>query len=198
MASLEDIYPTTMQYQPHRDNDWSVIEPASDYVMRMQKTLLSHWPAEVLLEWLHRHADFMEDYAAIGFEALRYDKVEWQLDQVPGREAFRDETFCDNFHNIEARAADNPHDWLAHYMPKEGTWNTPIILLENPSDIKGMKSPYHLLEGRRRLSFLQGLMGAGKGAPCVFTLDSPSQLNGRLLRLCSATKLLVPLHDVSQ
>jgi hypothetical protein len=165
MASLEEIYPTTMQYQPHRDGDWRVIEPSSEYVLRMQKTLLCHWPAEVLREWLHRHADFMEDYAFLGFENLHYEKVEWQLNQVPGREAFRDETCCDGFQNIEARAADNQHDWLAHFMLKEGTWNTPIILLENSIPTEGMKAPYHLLEGHRRLSFLQGLKRLGTARP---------------------------------
>jgi hypothetical protein len=27
MTSLSDIYPTTMQYQPHRDDEWRVVEP---------------------------------------------------------------------------------------------------------------------------------------------------------------------------
>ena len=45
--------------------------------------------------------------------------------------------------------------------------NTPIILLDNRG-IRGflhepkLKSPYHLLEGHRRLSFLQGLKRLGK------------------------------------
>jgi hypothetical protein len=165
MTSPEEIYPTTMQYQPHRDADGRVIEPASEYVLRMQNTFLRDWPAEVLREWLHRHADFMEDYAFLGFEKLHFEKVEWKLNQLPGREAFRDETFCDNFQNIEMRAADNQHDWLAHFMLKEGTWNTPIILLENSSSKQELKAPYHLLEGHRRLSFLQGLKRLGKANP---------------------------------
>lgn len=124
MTSLQDIYPTTMQYQPHRDADWHVIELASDYISRLQGGLLRHWPTEVLGEWLHRHADFMEDYAFLGFERLRFTRVSWELAQIPGREAFRDESFCDSFQNVEVRAAENQHDWLAHHMLQEGTWNT--------------------------------------------------------------------------
>jgi hypothetical protein len=163
-------YPTTMQYQPHRDIDLRVTEPALEYVSRMQESLLPHWPAEVLREWLHRHADFIEDYAFLGCEKFRFTKVTWELQRIPGREAFRDESFCDNFQNLEARATDNVHDWLAHYMLREGTWNTPIVLLDNPNPLpewktRGVKTPYHLLEGHRRLSFLQGLRRLKRAFP---------------------------------
>lgn len=97
----------------------------------MQEGALRQWPAEVLQEWLHRHADFMEDYAFLGFEQFRFTKVLWELGRVPGKEVFRDESFCDKFQNVELRAADNQHDWLAHYMLREGTWNVPIVLLHS-------------------------------------------------------------------
>jgi hypothetical protein len=131
---------------------------------------LSHWPTELLKEWVFRHADQMEDYAFLGFERLRFESATWEVGQIPGREAFKDERFCDNFQDVEVRAQLNKHDWLAHYMLKEGTWNTPIVLMDNrraPGFLHEpkLKMPYHLLEGHRRLSFLQGLRRLGKARP---------------------------------
>jgi len=170
MHSLNEFYPTTTQYQPYRDENGRVVESAVGYASRMQNGLLRQWPAEVLREWLHRHADFMEDYAFLGFEDFRFTRVLWDVAQLPGREAFRDESFCDSFQNVETRAADNQHDWLAQHMLREGTWNTPIILLHNPNpnpalQKREIKKPYHLLEGHRRLSFLQGLKRLGRALP---------------------------------
>jgi hypothetical protein len=162
MATLDEYFPRTLQFQPHRNADWRVIESADDFVVRMQGTLLPNWPAEVLTEWLHRHSNHMEDYAQLDFTRMAFERLVWPLEAVPGREAFKDGTFCDSFQNIELRAEDNSHDWLAHYMLREGTWNTPIVLLDSSgmavSSVPDLiRTPYHLLEGHRRLSFLQGL-----------------------------------------
>ncbi|HAJ61325.1 MAG TPA: hypothetical protein DCP31_20405 [Cyanobacteria bacterium UBA8543] len=112
----------------------------------------------------------MEDYAFLNLEKLRFTLETCLLEQIPGREAFKDESFCDSFQNIEERAK-NMDDWLAHYMLQEGTWNTPIVLLDNQDDrynlLTGvlLKQPYHLLEGHRRLSFLNGLRRLNKARP---------------------------------
>jgi hypothetical protein len=160
--TFEEVYSGTLKYQPRRDEHWRRIEPVEDYVSRMRSGPLPNWPVEPLKEWLHRHADNMEDYAFLDFEGFEFEPATLDLGQLPGREAFRDERFCDSFQDVEERAAANKYDWLAHYMLKEGTWNTPIILLDNRG-LAGflaeptLKTPYHLLEGHRRLSFLQGL-----------------------------------------
>jgi hypothetical protein len=165
--TLEEVYPTTLKYQPHRDEHWRVIEGESAYIERMRAGPLPNWPAEPLKEWLHRHPDNMEVYAFLGFEQCRFELATWGVSQIPGREAFRDERFCDDFQKVEVRGAVNEHDWLAHYMLKEGTWNTPIVLLDNrglggyPQETR-LNAPYHLLEGHRRLSFLQGLKRLNK------------------------------------
>jgi len=165
--TLEEVYPTTLIYQPRRDEHWNRSEDVDAYVWRMKRGPLSNWPEELLREWLHRHADNMEDYAFLDFTKLRFTLETWPLERLPSREAFRDERFCDSFQNVEERAADNPNDWLAHYMLKEGTWNTPIVLFDNryAGGAVGepeLKSPLHLLEGHRRLSFLQGLKRLNK------------------------------------
>lgn len=165
--TLTELYPTTLKYQPHRDVDWRVVEDESAYTERMRSGPLSNWPEEVLVEWLHRHASQMEDYSFLGFEYLQFEHATWPTSRIPGAAAFRDEGFCNNFQNVEERAAHNEHDWLAHYMLLEGTWNTPIILFDSSSGSYGtkIKAPFHLLEGHRRLAFLQGLKRLGKAKP---------------------------------
>jgi len=161
--TLEEVYPTTLRYHPRRGLHWRVIEEETSYVRRMREGPLTNWPEELLKEWLYRHANNMEDYSFLGFEKLRFSLETWDIDRIPGREAFRDERFCDSFQNVEDRSRDDAYDWLAHYMLKEGTWNTPIVLFENQSAREiGLKTPFHLLEGHRRLSFLQGLKRLSK------------------------------------
>lgn len=159
---MEDIESYLQQFDPFRDeNEW-VTEQPHDYVKRMQAGPLPNWPDEPLIEWLYRHAQFIYRYAKLKYERFQFHREHWSLDQIPGREAFDDENFCDNFRDIKSRAAD-PDDWLAHFMLENGTWNTPIILLDNENNRYGLKigqklkQPYHLLEGHRRLSFLNGL-----------------------------------------
>ena len=169
--SIEENYPLTWRYQRYAEESGFPKEEAADYVTRMQSGPLPNWPDEPLREWLYRHPGCMEDYAFLGFERFQFTKEIWNLSQIPGREAFRDERFCDSFSDIEERAAQEPADWLARHMLIEGTWNTPIILLENqsgaafPCSRRLLKSPYHLLEGHRRLSLVQGLRRLNKARP---------------------------------
>jgi hypothetical protein len=157
--TLEEVYPLTLKkFQPSRDEHWNVTEGEAAYIARMKSGPLANWPEELLKEWLFRHASNMEDYAFLGFESLRFRKEVWDVDRFPGGEAFRDKGFCAAFQDVEVRAKRSEHDWLAHYMLKEGTWNTPIVLFENlHGDVKQLNAPLHLLEGHRRLSFLHGL-----------------------------------------
>ncbi|MBW4472622.1 MAG: hypothetical protein KME45_19950 [Stenomitos rutilans HA7619-LM2] len=160
----------TSKYQPFRDSDERVIEDEESYARRMKADVLPDWPKEVLIEWLHRHADFIWKYVYLGFETFSFSNERWPLEKIPSREAFDDEEFCDAFSNVEERASD-PYDWLAQHMLEQGTWNTPIILLQNERGQhtfpggEPLKRPFHLLEGHRRLSFLNGLRKIGKAFP---------------------------------
>lgn len=156
-------------YSPLRDRNLNAVEPVDAYVQRMQAGPLPNWPEELLVEWLHRHSECHFYYSNLGFERLVFTFEAWPLEQIPGREAFSDPKFCDSFSGIEHRAS--PRDWLAWHMMEHGTWNTPIVLFRNEDgravDYRGdlLKSPYHLLEGHRRLSFLNGLRRLGKANP---------------------------------
>jgi hypothetical protein len=160
------------RYDPRRDKSGWVIEEVSAYVRRMQRGPLPSWPDEVLREWLHRHAGGGADkYEFLGFERFRFTRETWPLEKVPGTEAC--ERNWSNFAwspSLYERATE-PYDWLAQFMVERGTWNTPVILLENHEarltfpwgDL--LKHPYHLLEGHRRLSFLERLRHDGRALP---------------------------------
>lgn len=53
-------------------------------------------------------------------------------------------------------------------MVEHGTWNTPIVLLHHPEriyqDENGwwLQSPFHLLEGHKRLVYLNALRASGE------------------------------------
>jgi hypothetical protein len=157
-----------LKFDPFRDKHGFVIEPPESYAERIAKMLPS-WPQEVIIEWLHRHNSACSRYESLGFENFSFSKVLWPLNSIPDRSAFWDPKFCDNFKDIERRATQAAFpDWLAQYMLKNGTWNTPPIFLENEGNktligaVTHLKSPFHLLEGHRRVSFLNGLREIGK------------------------------------
>ena len=168
--TVEDIYPTSTRYQPLRDRDLHIIESSENYVSRMRISVLPNWPNELLTEWLYRHAESIEKYTFLQFESFTFARDRWKLANIPRRESFEKESFCDDFCRIKERAHDG-HDWLANYMLREGTWNTPVVFLGNTfaqhrfPDGKLMKAPYHLLEGHRRLSFLVGLRKLRRANP---------------------------------
>jgi hypothetical protein len=155
------------QYTPEKNGDGRVIEDVKIYVARMHATLLPHFPEELLVEWLYRHHNCLYNYAFL-FESLRFERQSWKLEEIPGCEAFSDQKFCETFsRSFDVRARD-PFDWLARYMNQKGTWNTPVVLLENvQGDIVApawvtLRRPYHLMEGHRRLSFLIALRNQGR------------------------------------
>jgi len=159
-------------YQPLRDPEtWNVNESEEDYITRMTP-ILHDWPEELLREWLYRHAGDQDEYEFLDFQTLRFQREEWPIHKIPGKEAFQDESFCESFSKtFEERVAIEPEDWLARYMKANGTWSTPIVLLDNRhGEIsappgKVLRQPYHLLEGHRRLSFLVALREAGEAKP---------------------------------
>ena len=155
------------QYAPQKNCDGLGREDVKTYVARMHATILPHFPEELLVEWLYRHHSFLSTYAFL-FESLRFERQTWKLDAIPGCEAFNDQRFCETFsRTFDSRVCDSL-DWLAQYMNRHRTWNTPIVLLENlRGDIESpswvtIRQPYHLMEGHRRLSFLVALRNQGR------------------------------------
>jgi hypothetical protein len=164
------LWPSAAPYLPYLGrNEWRE-ETVEEYVRRMQSTILPHWPEEPLREWLYRHYNDLETYEFLGYQSLRFERQTWELDDIPGREAFADPRFCDDFsRDIEARS--QGRDWLAQYMLEHGTWPTPILLLRNLDGAltypggEQLNQPYHLLEGHRRLSFLNSLRRSRQALP---------------------------------
>ena len=159
---MDNIESYVQRFSPLMDSHGCAIEATTEYVRRMQAGPLPDWPDEVLAEWFRRHHECLWKYARLGYEQFHFRKELWDVERVPRHEAFDDDWNTDNYTNVESRA-ENPNDWLPRFMLENGTWNTPIILLENIDDrcavefARTLNSPYHLLEGHRRLSFLIGL-----------------------------------------
>lgn len=158
------------QYEPQKNADGRSIEEVKTFVARMHATLLPHFPEELLVEWLYRHHNALDTYASL-FESLRFERQTWKLEDIPGCEAFNDQKFCQTLSRSFDNRARDPLDWLAQYMNQHGTWNTPVVMLENlhgeiPSPAWAtIRQPYHLLEGHRRLSFLVALRSRGRALP---------------------------------
>ena len=164
-----DRFPTD-GYQPHWNPEAFCKEPFERYLARMRDGVLPDWPEDALRSWLYEHAGGLEPYAWLDYSAFRFRAVSWSTDAVPGRECFWDSGFCDDFSRKVWNPESAPDDWLLHHMIKSGTWPTPIIALENPAPGleapwgRRLSSPIHLLEGHRRLSFLNGLRQRGMAA----------------------------------
>src|SRR5258708_3025160 len=108
------------KYAPLLDKNERVAETVAEYVSRLHP-ILPNFPEKVLIEWLYRHWNQIEDHAFLNFETLYFERQMWKLEDIPGREAFRTQgSFFDNF---DYRLASKHRDWLAHYMNDNGTWN---------------------------------------------------------------------------
>ena len=146
------------QFDPHRNTDERVIEEPLAYAARMQRSLLPHWPTDILVDWLHWHERHIYQYASLGFENLHFRLETWSLERIPGAEAFRDPNFIKDCGSIEAQI--KAGGWLVKYMVEHGTWKTPIILLDTrgvpkvATSKQPLRFPVHLLEGHHRLAFL--------------------------------------------
>ena len=132
-------------------------ETEQEYVIRIRRKL-PNWPEEVVIEWLFRHQGFLEPYSSLDWKRFRFTLLNLTTIEIPGCEVFMDETICNSGYKDFLNYA-KEGEWLATYMLNNGTWNTPIILLSNPNaDLTdrwkdSLKSPLHLLEGHRRLSY---------------------------------------------
>jgi hypothetical protein len=158
------------KFLPFIDKNNEVIEDAKEYAARIKNSSLPNFPEEILMEWFHRQDNTIEEYSFLDFENLQFERETWDIKDIPGREAYRFESDFDHFikefnHWLATKAKDN---WLAHYMYNHGTWNSPIILIENHDGELSfpnqdyLNQPYHLLEGHHRRSYLSRLNDLGK------------------------------------
>ena len=154
-------------YSPLLDDKDQVVEEVDDFARRMA-VALPRFPRELVVEWLHWHGGCTGMYRFL-FDRLTFTREQWKAEQIPGREAFLDPGFCDAFSSTFDQRVENEHDWLPRFMNEHGTWNTPIVLLENTAPPRSLvvrdtelRRPWHLLEGHRRLSFFVALRNRGQ------------------------------------
>ncbi len=172
---MNDIPEELAQYAPRNEEeafgfDFSEEAQAkrAAYAKRVHEELLPNFPEDVLTEWIHRHWGDIE-YSWLGFETLSFDLQDWNTDQIPGREAFRDPTLCDGRSAVIREHKWTNQNWLANYMNEHKTWPHPIVLLHNADGLvspsgEELKQPYHLLEGHGRLSYFVALRDLGEAA----------------------------------
>jgi hypothetical protein len=163
VAHKKDVF----KFLPYEDKDCVIVETAQDYAGRMKNSALPNFPEEVLVEWFHRQPCVIEEYAFLDYETLQFERQTWATNALPGRGAFTAGSTFDQLIRVFELRLKN-HNWLAEYMNDHGTWNTPIILIDNSSGSlrfpsgERLKKPYHLLEGHTRLSFFWALRNSGK------------------------------------
>jgi hypothetical protein len=46
LITFEEVYPTTLKYQPLHDQHWRIVEAEDVYVARMRAGPLPNWPVE--------------------------------------------------------------------------------------------------------------------------------------------------------
>lgn len=146
-------------YRPRRNENGRVIEPECSFVERM-RTVLPNWPPELVREWLYGHQSDLPDYDGLDFERFDFRLESWPLHEMPGVEVFSDPRIFEGYLDM-----DTCHDWLASFMRRNGTWSNPILLFHDRGDLSSqptflnqpLRSPFHLLDGQRRLAFLNAL-----------------------------------------
>ena len=145
------------KFEPERDEAGSTNEDEIAYAQRIKGAYLPNFREDVLIQWFYRHYPSFQDYEFLDFQTLKFEEKPqlWRTKEIPGREAFRDETLCDgrvwNFLNGKG------FPYVGDYMQEHGTWPRPIILLQVPEKCATpwgglLKRPYHLLEGHTRLA----------------------------------------------
>lgn len=154
---------------PYLDDKARPSESISEYLRRVS-SFLPGWPDELLREWLYWHAG-QSPYLYLDLHCLNFERQAWALRDIPGSEVYENPYFCDDMKGKVGDLDRNPRkysgDWLLHFMCKSGTWPTPIVLLRTEGlatqiGRRPLNHPFHLLEGLRRLAFLNGLREIGR------------------------------------
>lgn len=142
------------------------VEPLEDYLARV-KELAPQYPDCILKQWFHRHWDCVRsDWAWIGLPWLRFHREFWSTDRIYSNLSYS------NKKNVDSWSAQFRNDrrlresYLGEFMLEHGTWPVPIIIVHNnagltmPNGIP-LTSPYDLLEGHHRLSYLRAMYEDG-------------------------------------
>lgn len=142
-------------------------EGAEEYAARVG-ALLPNFPADVLIQWFHRHPNAIHRFSRLGLERLEFSEERWFGSEIPKAEAFENPG---DYAMLQkgARHGGYKNEWLLEQMRVCGTWPCPPIFLANPKggevyslpygdhtgrDSVRCRQPWHLLEGHHRLAYL--------------------------------------------
>ncbi|MFH6958519.1 hypothetical protein ACHRV1_14045 [Flavobacterium aquidurense] len=167
-----DLEPLTIEY--------GNIEYFEDFYERIKlKPEFSHIPKKVFKQWLWTHHDKEEsiaNYGWLNYETIEFELCSWSSEKLtdiyviePYREYYENRASYDDLSDFCCTKRD------LKQWKKEGTWNTPPIILDINSlseaipDWCELVAPYQLVEGHSRLGYLQSMftidkLGKEKGA----------------------------------
>lgn len=161
-----------------KSETWQVLKPLKieygnlehfeDYYQRIKlQREYSHIPEEVFKQWLWAHHDKEEsitNYGWLNYQNIEFELCNWsseQLKDIYVIESYREYYDLRASYNDLSRFCCTNKD-LEHWK-KEGTWRTPLIILDInslseviPSHCE-LVSPYQLVEGHSRLGYLQSM-----------------------------------------
>lgn len=143
----------------------STLEPFATYNERVGP-LLPNWPADALEQWPHRHwRDFRGTWAWLGVDGLSFTAETWSTERIVSDIRFVDHEYFTEYARSFASNESARGSPLGEFLIAHGTWPVPILTLRydgeyRPPDHCRVHSPFTLLEGHRRLSFLRGILDA--------------------------------------
>jgi len=137
-----------------------VKESEEDYYFRVKKYLIN-WPKELIIEWLYRHNQQIDEWSDIIKNCKIIKEVSWSNYKIFTQIDVKDKLSIIDCPNTEILTNDTAtKTYLSEFMLKNGTWPTPIIILENKPTLKNLinkdlGTPFHLVEGHSRLGYFR-------------------------------------------
>lgn len=168
MPTIEELLPSNDELGPQNPR----------YLARVG-LLLPHFPPAALGSWFSEHPLALETYHPLGLENLRFRLERWTAEAIGGAEILRTGTSLAKLQqDLEVS-----NRWVRDGMMKNGTWNSPPIVLDVERSIipvsftHPLRDKKHLLEGHHR--FAMAMLLAENGDPIehdfwIVTVEAPA------------------------
>jgi hypothetical protein len=171
-SSGQQIYRFLDSLRPTGYGDLNV-EPFENYVP-IARTLLPNFPDDVLEQWIWRHySDAVNQYGWLGLRELVFTRQTWDTERLLQLvQTFPGSALVDSLTASFRSKKQIRNHGLALMMLRDGTWPVPILVLRNVQrltrpDGLPLGSPYHLVEGHRRLGYLRAMSEDDRWTPSL-------------------------------
>lgn len=143
------------------------VEPFEAYLSRWPRETYPYFPVCLIENWVYRHwQDFSAYWIAAGALEWSYKQLPFTNEEVATICTFKKMMETMKFWGDELfRDRLRQKSWLADYMLREGTTPVPILVFESGANFphpfgnngETMCTPYQLIEGHMRTSYLWGM-----------------------------------------